>query len=276
MSFNDIMSFSGYLSGTANITMEKKDNLAFTNNSVFLTNADRSTTFPTYPIPNVGPGPGTCTSNCTNGGLGLNDWNILLWVDGSDVRADITKDITRTWAVSNSGNRFDVGYIRNANLDSVVNDVVDSVANVESKDGLGFIYDLLFPALKTGVKDKVKDQLAAGLGIPKAQLSNFDLKYNLSNVGSLEIDSPAFGITLQSQNLYYPGFVEYNSSGQATTTPVAMTKGWGMYLPAAFTLNISQSIDMFTSTILSGSAKNGNIVGLPAPYRNCYGNLTFC
>ncbi|WP_174493137.1 hypothetical protein [Acinetobacter sp. Marseille-Q1623] len=276
MSFNDIINFSGYLSGKADITMQKKDNLAFTTNSVYLGNGDRSQTFPIYPGANPGPGPGTCTSNCTNGSLGLADWNILLWVYGSDVRADITKDISRTWGVSNQGNRFNLAYIRNANLDSVVNDVVDSVANVESKDGLGGLYDLLFPLLKSGVKSKVKEQLANGLGISVSQLSNFDLKYNLSNVGALEIDSPTFGLTVQKQDLYYPGFVQYDLNGNATSQAVVMTKGWAMYLPSAFTLNIAQPLDMFTSAILGGGAKAGNIVGLPAPYRNCYGTLTFC
>lgn len=252
MSFNDIISFSGYLSGTADITMLAKSKMAFTTNSVYANDKD------------------------TNGNLGLADWNILLWVDASDVRADVTKDITRKWAVSNAGNRFNFAQIVGADLDSVVNDVVDSVDNVTSKDGLGGLYDLLFPALKSGVKDKVKAQLASGLGISTSQLSNFNLKYNLSNVGALDIDSPSFGITLQSQNLYYPGYVAYDQAGNATTTPVAMTRGWGMYLPAAFTLNISQPLDVFTSAILGGAAKNGNIVGLPAPYRNCYGNLTFC
>ena len=253
MSFNDIMSFSGYLSGTANITMQKKDNLAFTTNSEYNGRPD------------------------TNGNLGLADWDIALGIYASKVRADITKDVTRTWAVSNSGNRFNYAQIMGANLDSVVNEVVDSVANIETTTILpDWMINTMFPILKSSVKDKVKEQLAAGLGINKAQLSNFNLNYNLSNVGSLDIDSPSFGITVQSQNLYYPGYVAYDTAGKATTTPVAMTKGWGMYLPAAFTLNISQPLDVFTSSILGGSAKAGNIVGLPAPYRNCYGNLTFC
>ena len=253
MSFNDIMSFSGYLSGTANITMQKKDNLAFTTNSEYNGRPD------------------------TNGNLGLADWDIALGIYASKVRADITKDVTRTWAVSNSGNRFNYAQIMGANLDGVVNEVVDSVDNIETTTIFpNWMINLMFPILKSSVKDKVKEQLAAGLGINKAQLSNFNLNYNLSNVGSLDIDSPSFGITVQSQNLYYPGYVAYDTAGKATTTPVAMTKGWGMYLPAAFTLNISQPLDVFTSSILGGSAKAGNIVGLPAPYRNCYGNLTFC
>ncbi len=255
MSFNDILNFSGYLSGTANITMQKKDNLAFTTNSDYRNYSD------------------------TYGNLGLNDWEILGFpkVMASNVRADITKDVTRVWAVSNSGNRFDFAQIVGANLDSVVNDVVDSVANIETTTWVpDFLTNALFPLLKSGVKDQVKTQLASGLGISKSQLSNFNLKYNLSNVGSLDIDSPAFGITLQSQDLYYPGYVAYDQAGKATSTPIAMTRGWGMYLPAAFTLNISQSLDVFTAAIMGGAAKNGNIVGLPAPYRNCYGNLTFC
>ena len=125
MSFNDIMSFSGYLSGTANITMQKKDNLAFTTNSEYNGRPD------------------------TNGNLGLADWNIALGIYASKVRADITKDVTRTWAVANSGNRFNYAQIMGANLDSVVNEVVDSVANIETTTILpDWMINTMFQLLK--------------------------------------------------------------------------------------------------------------------------------
>lgn len=291
MSFNDIITFSGYLSGTADITMQKKNNLAFTKDSDYIDSAgERSTAFPIYPDPNwPGPGPGTCTGGgtsgsglrCATGTLGLSNWDIVnilgIKVQGKEVLANLSSDVERQWAVSGAGNRFGSAFIRNANLASVVDEVVDSVNNITTSTWIpDLITEALFPALKNDVKAKVKEQLASGLGISTSQLSNFDLKYNLSNVGSLDIDSPAFGITLQKEALFYPGYVEYNANKQATTTPVAMPRGWAMYLPAAFTLDIKQPLDMFTSTILGGSAAAGNIVGLPAPYRNCYGDLTFC
>ena len=260
MSFNDISSFSGYLSGKANITMQGKNDIAFTNNSDWY----------------VGDGKGT------TGTLGLADWNVALGIYASKLRADIDGDISREWAVARSGNRFSQALILNTDLDQVVNDVVDLIPqySLEHSAGSGFlnfIIGTVYPALKTSVKQKVQDQLAAGLGLSgRAELPGYDIPYNLSNVGSLDIDSPAFGISLQSQSLYYPGYFEYNANGTQSTTRASMPRGWAMYLPSAFTLNISQPLDVFTANILGGAAAQGNIIGLPAPYRNCWGTLTFC
>jgi hypothetical protein len=79
------------------------------------------------------------------------------------------------------------------------------------------------------------------------------------------VNSNTFGIALSGQNLQYPDYA------------AAVSKGWSMYLQDAFTLNISDKVSSLVSNIASSSnARDGNITLLEQPYRNCYGNMTFC
>ena len=264
MSFNDIVNYSGYLSGKANITMQAKNDLALTRPSNWV-------------LPTAGQAQ---SSDGTKGTLGLENFDIAGGIAQADnLRVDITNNVNRTWAVAASGSRFKQVSILNTNFLDVVTEVTQSVDNIEPKTGIlpGWALDLVYPAVRNSIRDKIADQLAQGLGLAdRNALPGYNIPYNLANVGSLDINSPAFGISLQSMDIAYPGYYQYDANGVATTTPAYMSKGWGMYLPNAFTLNISQPLDTFTANILGGDAKIGNIVGLPAPYRNCYGGLTFC
>lgn len=81
----------------------------------------------------------------------------------------------------------------------------------------------------------------------------------------MEVDSKNFGIALSKQSLQYPNYAS------------AVNEGWSMYLPDAFTLNINDKLSNLVNNISSlPDARNGNITMLQAPYRNCYGSLTFC
>lgn len=295
MSFNDIKSFSGYLSGKADITMQAKNNVAITNPS------------------NWTLGPPWPSSDGTNGTLGLAPFNIDTGILGIQapaqaLRVDISGDVSRIWGVANSGRRFSQAYILNTDLyspsttpgSSIVGDVTDLVDDIEQKGwnlaGIintvclfgvlctaDSIINALYPILKQQVKEKISDQLAVGLlgpGKNRNDLIGLDIPYNLANVGALDINSPTFGLSVQSRDLAYPGYYQYstNASGVSTqtTTLAEMPRGWAMYLPNAFTLKISQPLDVFTANILGGAAAQGNIIGLPAPNRNCWGTLTFC
>ena len=154
----------------------------------------------------------------------------------------------------------------------------------------------LLPLLRGGIADQIKRQLAQGLRIydPNAttnqttingksdtqihdDLNAYILPYNASNLHQVNVNSAGFGLSLQSQAIQYPGY----------DAPV--TKGWAMYLPDAFTLNINRPLatnynaggtvtseGIIRNILSSSSARDGNIVGLEPPFRNCWGTLTFC
>jgi len=123
----------------------------------------------------------------------------------------------------------------------------------------------LLPVLKGGIGDYIKGQLATGLGTTVNGLNTYQMPYNLNNVHQIDVNSDTFGIALSSKDIQYPGYI------------AAVNKGWSMYLQDAFTLNISDKVSNLVSNIASSSnARDGNITLLEKPYRNCYGNLTFC
>jgi hypothetical protein len=100
-----------------------------------------------------------------------------------------------------------------------------------------------------------------------ASLDNntYQLPYNLSNVHQLDVSSSLFGLSFQKEDVRYPGY--------SNAVPV----GWAMYAPDAFTLDISDRTTAFVSNIAgNANARNGNIVGLEAPLRNCWGSSRFC
>jgi hypothetical protein len=103
------------------------------------------------------------------------------------------------------------------------------------------------------------------------------LPYNASNLHQTDVNSSAFGLSMQKQAIQYPGYLK------------AMPKGFALYLPDAFTLDINNPLstrydaagNVTSQGILSNitqtsAARDGNIVSLDAAYNNCYGTLTFC
>lgn len=269
MSFNDIISFSGYLSGLADISMQGQTNTALTSTTGYSPTGTRT---PAYDY-----------------NLGLSNWclvSVVVCLANADEYQVKFNGQQRLWAVDNSGTRFSQAYIKDTDLDSVVKGVVDSVSVVRTYNLFGTdLGNTILGIISQNVYDRIMGQLATGLGIPVSSIPGYDIPYNLSNVGSLEIDSSDFGLSVQSMPISYPGYYAYEFNSTATnrtaanyvkSSAVYMQQGWSMYLPNAFTLNVSQPMSDFTNTILTGAAAQGNIVGLSAPYRNCWGTLTFC
>ena len=115
-----------------------------------------------------------------------------------------------------------------------------------------------------------------GLGIARsgdvsdATLNAYKVPFNLENFHSTMVNSSLFGLSFQKENVRYPGYA------------VPMQKGWSMYLPNAFTLNIAAPTSLLVSNIVTSTADTaGNITGLPASaggrvYDNCWGSSVFC
>lgn len=270
MSFNDIVTFSGYLSGLADVTMQGQTNTALTTTTGYAPKGNRT---PAYDY-----------------NLGLTNWcllSVLICAAQADEYQVSFNGQKRLWAVDQIGSRFSQGYIRNTDLDKIVRGVVDSVEVVRTYNLFGTaLGNVVMGIISENVYNKIMGQLAGGLGVETSKVPGLNIPYNLSNVGSLDVDTKDFGLSFQSVPIAYPGYYKYafnsnntdrTSSNYVKTSEAAtMPQGWAMYLPNAFTLKISQPMSDFTSSILGGGAKAGNIVGLPAPYRNCYGTLTFC
>ena len=261
MSFGSINQFSGFLTGAANLTMRGETDVS-----------------PTCRTPDVCPNTaGRSRYTGASAYLKLDDAEILnagiYRVNYRDVTIDYDTVIRNGLQASVNGNRQTQALIAGLQLGAVVDEVVNSVElnrrcirNLLGACSIvGGIADALLPLLRTGIGNYIKGELAAGLGTTAANLNTYQLPYNLRNVHQLEIDSDVFGITLSAENLQYPGFV----------APVQ--RGWGLYLPNAFTLNIDDRVSTLVANIAgSSAARDGNIVGLEAPYRNCFGTLTFC
>lgn len=209
-----------------------------------------------------------------------------------------------------SGNRQTQAQISGVNLGGVVNSIVygntDGSTTVgpnplelaDSDAGVlvGVFGPTLLPLLRGGIADQIKRQLAQGLRIysPDAatnqatvnarsdaqvntDLNNYVLPYNAANLHQVDLNTNSFGLSFQKEGVQYPGYL------------AAVNRGFALHLPNAFTLGINQPLattynadgSIATRGILLGitgnsDARDGNIVGLPAPYRNCFGTLTFC
>ena len=182
--------------------------------------------------------------------------------------------------VTASGNRQKQAFVANANLgnatntvngvaqDGVVLSITNTMAITRTTNFFGSgIINAILGALETQIGNKITQQLADGFGTTVAALNNnsFLLPYNVANVHQLDISSNAFGISVQKQDLQYPGYV------------AAVSRGWALYSPDAFTLTINRRTTEFVQGITASTdARDGNIVGLEPPYRNCWGTLTFC
>lgn len=312
LSFASLNSFSGYLTGTANLEMIGAQDVAATckypatciapgaNTSDMLNNGASSWGSPST----------SCGFLCTRGNKGppaggylnLGD-DMILDIGLAHIRYQEALvgygTVTRNGnSVTLSGNRQTQASIAGLQLGGVVNSLVygntDGSTNVganpltlnDSDAGglVGALGPTLLPLLRGGVGDQIKRQLAQGLRIydPDAatnqsiingtsdggihtDLNNYSLPYNLSNVHQLEVASDVFGLSFQKEAVQYPGY------------DAAVLKGWAMYIPSAFTLNISQPTTALVSAITGSSdARDGNIVGLEPVYRNCWGAARFC
>lgn len=314
LSFGSLNTFSGYMSGQANLEMQGADNVAIT-----CAYADRPCVAPganTSGMNNGGasswgsPGADCGWFGCNRAGLPAPEGGYLNL--GDDMILDIGiasirfqealvsyGTVTRNGnSVLLSGNRQNQAAVSGVELGGVVNSLVygnnDGSTNVgasplelaDTDAGalVGIFGPTLLPLLRGGVSDQIKRQLAAGLRIYDPNeatnqaiinsksdaainndLNNYDLPFNVANVHQIDVTSDLFGLSFQKEDVQYPGYVE----------PVK--RGWAMYAPDAFTLNIAQPVTAFVSGITgSSAARDGNIVGLEPPFKNCWGSARFC
>lgn len=292
MSFGSLTSFSGYLTGLANLT---------------LTGAPAST--------HPGGVTPTCQApdNCTTAGgraryqtgyaLGLPNDDIpvlggIATTQYKDVTVNYTSQSRTGLGVVVNGNRVTQAQIAGLELGELVDDIVESMSLNQAYactlivvcldvGGLSQgIKDAILGGLKPGVKDYVWQQLASGLGKTDSSdnrtwLNNYNLPFNLTNVHQLEVSSNLFGIAVSKEALQYPGYA------------AAVNRGWSMYIPNGFELDIIEPMATSYGTLAGNpvvtksgivrsitsppyDARNGNAAFLQAPYRNCWGSLTFC
>ena len=253
LSFGSLNSFSGYLTGKANLTMRgetdvspvTKDNARYSDASAF---------------------------------LGLQNANIVnLIVASVDYR-----DLTVNYGTVNKdnldviveGNRVTQANIKKIELGKVVDEIMKGLSVERScvkvfsfcTGELGTsVANVLMPVLSGGVGNYIKGQLATGLKTSVADLNDYIMPYNLTNVHQIDVNSNSFGIALSQQKIKYPDY------------DVSVERGWSMYLKDAFTLNINDKVSSLVQNIASSpNARLGNITLLEPAYRNCYGNLQFC
>lgn len=253
MSFGSLNTFSGYLTGGAHINMLADNNVAVTNPNAFnqaynlgLTNFDLIS----------GGSCGFFSLACAN--------QVKVSYDGAEV----------DYSAVGSGNRLKRAMIDTSgpgNLSAVVDGIMGSLQITDTSGAiLGIInaipggMNLALSLLRGGIGNSIKGQLQAGLEV--SDLSTAVIPYNLNNVHQLNIDAGDFGLSVQKESLQYPGYA------------AAVPAGWGMHLKDAFTLQLTDLTSTFVKNIVAPGhpAANGNIVGLEAPYRNCWGTLTFC
>lgn len=261
MSFGSLNSFSGYLTGTAKLDMQEMGQ-GRNPNDVAVT---------------CGPSTAPCRGSLSGTGqnsfgydgdrtLGLdNDQGCVLFICEEFRNLTVKfNGAQKTAPVAVNGNRVTQAMVSNLQLGSVVDGIVDSLSFVQSNGLPAGLLNLIKGLIQGQVKDKIKGQLASGLGTSVNNLDSYVMPYNLSNVHAIEVDSKVFGITLSKQALQYPGY------------DAAVSRGWAMYVPDGFTLNISQPTTRLVQNIVGGSGADGNIALLGQPYRNCYGSLKFC
>ncbi len=273
LSFGNLATFSGYLTGFADLEMQGQGDMPgnLPNNLEDVAVTCKS--------------PGLCPDiNGQSSYQGMADYRYLGLDNATEciliVACAQFKQLTIKFAgvkrtnlpVTVSGNRQSQAFVLNANLGmgsgGVVKSITDSmqISRTTNVFGSGLL-NLVLGLIKTSAGNKITSQLAEGLNTSVTSLNNntYQLPYNLSNVHQLEVKSDVFGLSLQKQSIQYPGY----------QAPV--TAGWAMYIPNGFKLNISDRTTTFVQNIVnSNDARNGNAVLLQAPYRNCYGTLRFC
>lgn len=255
LSFGNLTTFSGYFTGKANLSMLGETDVS--------------------PVRYA-----DARYQDASAFLGLDNAQILgipliAYVDYRDITANYGTVSRNNLGVSVIGNRVTQAQIQGVQLGTVVDEIVGGLSVNRScirifglicGGSLGTaLANGLLPLLQGGVGDYIKGELADGLGTTKANLNNYNIPYNLKNVHQVDVNSNTFGIALSKQAIQYPGYVQ------------SVPLGWSMYLQDAFTLEIKDKVSNLVQNIASSSnARDGNITMLQAPYRNCYGNLTFC
>lgn len=258
MSIGTLNSFSGYMSATANMTMQGQSDIAAV----------------------CGPGNSPCSEpnvfgyNAPGRSLGLQNFEACAYGICEEAR-NLTVNYDSAGLtglqVEASGSRLTQAIIQDVNLGQPVSEIVDSMRVNQSNGIPSWAINLLIGEVRNQSEPHIRSQLADGfkIGTPDelpgcSSIDNCDIPYNLSNVHQVDVNSANFGFSFQKEAVQYPGYV------------AAMQRGWSMYLPDAFTLNVSRPATQFTHSILQGDAYEGNVIGLEPPYRNCWGSARFC
>lgn len=263
MSFGSLNMFSGYLTGTSNLDMQEMGKGRNPNDVAVTCGTDSA------PCPGSLSGTGYNTFGYIGDRtMGLdNDQGCVLFICEEFKNLTVKFDgAQRISPVTVNGSRVTQAQVSDLRLGAAVDGIVNSLEFVQSNGMSAGLLNFIKGLIQDQVKTKIKTQLATGLGTTVAALDNntYVMPFNLNNVHQLEIDSSAFGIALSKEALRYPGYVS------------AVPQGWSMYIPNGFTLNISEPTTRLVQNIVGGAGADGNIALLAAPYRNCYGNLTFC
>ncbi|MED5238240.1 MAG: hypothetical protein VX379_01510 [Pseudomonadota bacterium] len=314
LSFGSLNSFSGRMSGQLNLAMRGGNDVAVTcqyaDRPCVAPGANTSGMYNQGASSWGSPGADCGFLGCNRAGLPVAPGGYLNL--GDDMILDIGiasirfqealvdyQDVVRNGnAVELSGNRESQALVSGINLGGVINSIVygnndgsESVGSnplvlADSDAGglVGLLGNALLPLLRGGIADQIKRQLAQGLriynddaainqatinskgdGAIHADLNSYQLPYNVSNVHQVDVTSDDFGLSFQKEAVRYPGYT------------TAMLTGWSMYSPDAFTISIDQPTTELMANILgSSAAREGNITGLEAPYRNCWGSSRFC
>lgn len=275
MSIGQLLSFSGYMSAKANINMQAQNDVAVT------CGPERSGGCPgsSQTANVVWVLGGSPTGNGVNSmgyseptrALGLKDDYVCTAIGCmafSKTAVNYGATSRNNLPVTAQGRRQTQAYIAGAQLATVVDEVTNNLS-LSQPTGYAWLSGLLIPIVRDDMRATMKASLASSLGIPVANLDTYQIPYNLANVHSLNVNSPLFGISFQKENVRYPGYA------------VDMQKGWSMYLPDAFTLDIAQPLTNFVYGISTGAAREGNIVQLTpaqggAVLDNCWGTPKFC
>lgn len=291
-------SFSGYMSGSAALQMQGQGGagtpwiyygsspsgcgnnmcrgVALTSDSDFRSAGVR------WDHLNQSAGVGSCTTStqntgCTGGyNFGFANQNVGGLADTKTMLITFNT-VNASGAVVANGKRLSQALVSNLNLADVTNTLGDTTTITATTSGLGSgLMNTFLPLLIGAVKTNMKNQLADGLGVARsgnvtdAQLNAYKMPFNLENFHSTMVDSSLFGLSFQKEPIQYPGYV------------ASVDKGWAMYLPSAFTLNIAAPTTILVNNILNSTADTaGNITGLPANaggrvYDNCWGTSVFC
>lgn len=283
MSIGNFESFSGYLSATANITMEEQGR-GVNPDDVAVTCGPS-----TSPCPGSGPfSPGTNAFGLNEPfrSLGLNNDQacFVICVQFRTLTVSYGTVSRNNLPVVLQGRRQSQALIQGARLSDAVNEITATLSIERSSGALSAgLIDAIKGLVVGQMQDKIKGQFWVGLNLQtlsglgnwsnssaqQTYLNNYAIPYNVQNLHSVMVNSPLFGLSFQKESVQYPGYA------------VAMQKGWSMYLPNAFTLTVSEPTTQFVSNIMSGAAAAGNIVALPANggrnvFDNCWGAAKFC
>jgi len=275
MSIGQLLSFSGYMNATGNITMQGQNDVAVTCGPSRVGGCPGSSQ-----TANVSWLFGyTPTSDGKNiygypepdRALGLNDEYVCslgLCIPFSRTAVNYSSAFRNNLPISAQGRRVTQALISGLQMATLVDEVTNTLS-LSQPSGISWLSGLLIPLVRDDMRNVMKNSLASSLGIPVGNLDTYQMPYNLANVHSMNVNSPLFGISFQKENVRYPGYA------------ADMQKGWSMYLPDAFTLNISQPLTNFVSGISTGAAREGNVVALTpsqggAVFDNCWGTPKFC